>query len=158
MKKTILLLVLLLATVSARAQDYSWAFGVRGGGNDSGVTLKHILSDGNAMELTCTYQYPRDRMVRATVLSALYEWNQPVFNDGFFLYYGFGAHVGGATMAKDGNYYGSLALGAVGVVGLEYKLYSAPIAFSLDYRPFLNLLPQPNLFFGNAGLGIKVCF
>lgn len=158
MKKTILLLVLCLAALSARAQDYSWAFGVRGGGNDAGITLKHILSDGNAMELTGTYQYARDRMVRSTVLSALYEWNQPIISDGFLLYYGFGAHVGGATMVKDDSYYGSLALGAVGVVGMEYKLYSAPIAFSLDYRPFLNILPQPRLFFGNVGLGIKVCF
>ena len=159
MKKTLILVILSLACLGARAQDYNWAFGVRGGFNDSGVTIKHILSDYNALELCYNFQYGRDRLLRANVLSALYEWNQPLFSDGFLFYYGFGAHVGGGTMTKEGSQnYGQIVLGAVGVVGIEYKLYSAPVAFSLDYRPFFNLLPIPQGFIGNAGLGVKVCF
>ena len=159
MKKYLMIALLSLVCLGARAQDYNWAFGVRGGGNDSGVTFKHILSDYNAFELTFNYQYPRDRMIRASVLSALFEWNLPVISDGFLFYYGFGAHIGAATMTKEGSSnYGSLALGAVGVAGLEYKLYGAPVAFSLDYRPFFNLLPQPRFFIGNVGLGVKFCF
>ena len=159
MKKYLMIVLLSLVCIGARAQDYNWAFGVRGGVNDSGVTLKHILSDYNGLELTFNYQYPRDRMIRATVLSALYEWNVPVISDGFLLYYGLGAHIGAATMSKEeSDNYGSLTLGAVGVFGLEYKPYSLPLAFSLDYRPFVNALPQPRIFFGNVGLGIKICF
>ena len=98
-------------------------------------------------------------MLRASVFSLLYEWNLPVIGDGFLFYYGLGAHIGAATMSKeDSDNYGSMVVGAAGVVGLEYKLYSAPIAFSLDYRPFLNVLPQVRGFIGNVGLGIKVCF
>ena len=159
MKRFLIIAALCLASVAASAQDYNWAIGIRGGGNDCGVTVKHILSDYNALELTYNYQYPRDRMLRASVLSLLYEWNQPVIADGFLLYYGLGAHIGSATMRKeDSNNYGSMVLGAAGVVGLEYQLYSAPVAFSLDYRPFLNVLPQIRGFIGNVGLGIKVCF
>ena len=159
MKRLLIIAALCLASVAAQAQDYNWAIGVRGGGNDSGVTLKHILSDYNALELTYNFQYPRDRMLRASVFSLLYEWNQPVISDGFLLYYGFGAHIGAATMSKeDSNNYGQIVIGAAGVVGLEYQLYSAPIAFSLDYRPFLNVLPQVRGFIGNVGLGIKFVF
>ena len=159
MKKILILAILSLSCLGVRAQDYNWAIGVRCGGNDSGVTIKHILSDYNALELTYNFQYPRDRMLRASVLSLLYEWNQPVFDDGFLFYYGFGAHIGAATMSKeDSDNYGSMVLGAAGVVGLEYQLYSAPIAFSLDYRPFINVLPQVRGFIGNVGLGIKFVF
>jgi hypothetical protein len=159
MKKFLMIALLSLFCIGAKAQDYNWAIGVRGGGNDAGVTLKHILSDYNALELDYNYQYGRDRMIRASVLTLLYEWNRPVITDGFLFYFGLGAHIGAATMAKeDSNNYGSLALGADGVIGLEYKPYSLPLAFSLDYRPFVNILPQPRPFIGNVGLGIKLCF
>ncbi|MBR1576637.1 MAG: hypothetical protein IJ654_09360 [Bacteroidales bacterium] len=159
MKKYLILILLSLACIGLRAQDYNWAIGVRGGVNDSGVTLKHILSDYNGLEFTYNYQYGRDNMIRASVLSLLYEWNVPIIDDGFLLYYGLGAHVGAATMKKENSEnYGQINLGAVGVFGLEYKLYSLPLAFSLDYRPFVNVLPQPRIFFGNIGLGIKFCF
>ena len=159
MKKYLMIVLFSLVCLGARAQDYNWAIGIRGGGNDSGVTLKHILSDYNALELTYNFQYPRDRMLRASVFSALYEWNVPVIDDGFLFYYGLGAHIGAATMTKeDSANYGGLDLGVDGVIGLEYKLYSVPIAFSLDYRPFVNVLPQPRVFFWNVGLGIKFCF
>ena len=118
MKKYLVIALLCLFSLGAKAQDYNWAIGVRGGGNDSGVTLKHILSDYNALEFTYNFQYPRDRMLRASVFSLLYEWNQPVINDGFLLYYGLGAHIGAATMTKeDSDNYGSMVLGVAGVVG-----------------------------------------
>ena len=159
MKKTLILLVLCLAAFSAQAQDYNWAIGARGGGSESGVTFKHILSDYNALEMDVNFQYGRDRMAHSTVFSLMYEWNRPIISDGFLFYYGLGAHVGAATMTKEGsNNYGAIVLGALAVTGIEYKPYSIPIAFSLDYRPFLNVLPQPRFFFANVGLGIKYCF
>lgn len=159
MKKILIIAALCFVSAAALAQDYNWAIGVRGGGDDSGVTVKHILSDYNAIELTGNFQYARGNMARGFALSALYEWNLPVIADGFLFYYGFGPHIGSATMTKeDHDNYGMIILGATGVVGLEYKLYSIPLAFSLDYRPFVNALPQPKIFFSNVGLGIKVCF
>ena len=112
--------------------------------------------------MTFDYWYPKDNMVRGEGLSALYEWNSPIFTNGFILYNGFGAHAGSRTIEKtksDGvtERVGRLGIGADGVVGIEYKLYNAPVAFSLDYRPFFNLLPFTT-FFGNVGLGVKVCF
>jgi hypothetical protein len=111
MKKYLMIALLSLFCIGAKAQDYNWAIGVRGGGNDAGVTLKHILSDYNALELDYNYQYGRDRMIRASVLTLLYEWNRPVITDGFLFYFGLGAHIGAATMAKEHNDANFLAFG-----------------------------------------------
>lgn len=157
MKKFLIAAVLCLAAIGAQAQDYNWALGLRGGGNCSGVTLKHILSDFNAIEVSFDYWYPKDNMVRGEGITALYEWNAPIFTNGFLLYYGFGAHAGSRTITKDTGNVGRLGLGADGVVGIEYKLYNLPFAFSLDYRPFFNLFPFTT-FFANVGVGVKVCF
>ena len=52
----------------------------------------------------------------------------------------------------------AFALGAEGVVGLEYKIPNVPVAFSLDYRPGINVLPAVAGNLINFGLGIKYCF
>ena len=167
MKKFFIAAVLCLAAIGAQAQDYNWAIGVRGGGNSSGVTIKHILSDYNAVEVTFDYWYPKQvsegkRMIRTEAIHALYEWNTPIFTNGFILYYGAGGHIGSMSMQKTSEKngtenYGRLGLGLDGVVGIEYKLYDLPLAFSLDYRPYFNVfgfIP----FFSNVSLGVKLAF
>ena len=57
MKKFMIIAALCLFSVAASAQDYNWAIGIRAGFDDSGVTLKHILSDYNAFEMTFNVQY-----------------------------------------------------------------------------------------------------
>lgn len=159
MKKIIIAAIFCIVAVSANAQNYNWAIGVRGGGSDSGVTLKHILSDNNAFEVNLSYVYPFNNVIRCENLTALYEWNSPIFSDGFILYYGFGAHLGSATVDKEGKgRLGRLGAGIDGAIGIEYKLRNAPLAFSLDYRPNMNFLPGFYTFFQNVGMGIKLCF
>lgn len=159
MKRFILAAIICLAAVSANAQNYNWAVGVRGGGSDAGVTLKHILSDNNAFEVDFSYGYPYDNVIRCESLTALYEWNSPIFSDGFILYYGFGAHIGSATVEKENETrVGRLGFGIDGALGLEYKLRNAPLAFSIDYRPNMSFLPGFHTFFQNVGMGVKLCF
>ena len=81
-------------------------------------------------------------------------WQTPVIADGFSLYYGAGPYLG-LWDTVDGS---AFALGAEGVVGLEYKIPSVPIAFSLDYRPGINVLPNVAGNLVNFGLGVKFCF
>ena len=164
MKKLVLVAAILLAAVSAKAQDYNWAAGVRGGGTASGVNIKHILSDGNAFELSFDYLYPytQDNGTRQNagkVLTGFYEWNAPLQNDSFIFYAGFGGHVGAASKTKslENDPVTRFLVGIDGVAGIEYKIPNFPIAFSIDWRPFFEFATMnPRLY--NAGIGVKLCF
>ena len=133
---------LLVATLTVSAQDYNWAVGVRGGGF-SGLTVKknngsYALEAGVSMGSL------------GFNVDGVYLLQQPVITDGFSLYYGGGAYVG--------LYSEALAVGAEGVVGLEYQIPGAPIAFSIDYRPAISVIPNVGFNFYNFGLGVKYCF
>lgn len=143
MKKFLMMAALLVATLTVSAQEYNWAVGVRGG-VFNGLTAKKNLGD-NAMEAGLSLN------TNFTNFDVTYQWQQPVITDGFHLYYGLGAYLGLAEQY--------LGLGAEGVVGLEYQIPNAPIAFSVDYRPTFNVLGGfGNSNFYNFGLGVKYCF
>ncbi len=147
MKKLIVAAVcLLFSAATLSAQDYNWAIGVRGGGMASGLTVKHNISATNAWEGVLNTWYGK-----GVGLSGLYEWTMPVITDGFSFYYGVGAHLGFGSDSWFG-------VGADGVVGLEYKIPTVPIAVSLDYRPYLNF--AKDFYFGayDFGFGVKFCF
>lgn len=134
---------LMVATLTVSAQEYDWAAGIRFGGFN-GLTLKQN-NGANALEFGASWG-----VGNYLTVDGVYLWQQPVIGEGFTLYYGGGAYVG---------LYGSdFAIGAEGVVGLEYKIANLPLAISLDYRPGLNVLPALDFNPGNFGLGIKYCF
>ena len=87
-------------------------------------------------------------------ISGLYEWNQGL-GYGFTLYYGFGACLGAWDDDKDDM---SLGLGIDGIIGVEWKIPSAPFALSLDWKPSFELVPETELYFKGFGLGIKYLF
>ncbi len=164
MKRIVLISILCLSSLFAKAQDYNWALGVRGGQLQSGVYLKHILSDSNAFEIGVNYLYPytqrnENRQKAGEVLSAIYEWNTPIVNESLIFYFGFGGHAGAASVQKEGEdvLKSRLLAGVDGVAGLEYKLRYAPLAFSIDYRPMFELRTF-NFRLSDFGLGIKLCF
>ncbi len=147
MKKFLMMAALLVATLTVSAQDYNWAVGVRGGGF-SGLTVKKN-NGGNALEFGASWNWNNNINV-----DGVYLWQQPVIADGFTLYYGAGAYVG----MWEHEAASAFALGAEGVVGLEYKIPSVPLAFSFDYRPGINVLPSVAGNLINFGLGVKFCF
>ena len=128
--------------LTVSAQDYNWAVGVRGGGF-SGLTVKKN-NGSNALEAGVSMGS------LGLNVDGVYLLQQPVITDGFSLYYGGGAYVG--------LYSEALAVGAEGVVGLEYQIPGAPIAFSIDYRPAISVIPNVGFNFYNFGLGVKYCF
>ena len=142
MKKFLMMAALLVATLTVSAQEYNWAVGVRGGGF-SGITVKKN-NGGNALEAGVSFS-----SIGLNV-DGVYLLQQPVITEGFNLYYGGGAYVG--------LYSEALAVGAEGVVGLEYQIPGAPIAFSIDYRPAISVIPNVGFNFYNFGLGVKYCF
>jgi hypothetical protein len=144
MKKFLAIAILLTTTLAVSAQEYKWAFGVRGGAF-SGLTAK-MNNGSNALEAGVSWG-----IGNYLTLDGVYEWQQPVIAEGINLYYGVGGYLGLAGS--------NFCLGAEGVIGLEYQLpINFPLAISLDYRPALNVLPglAPN--FVNFGFGIKYCF
>ena len=142
MKKFLAMVALMVATLTASAQEYDWAVGVRGGGF-SGLTAKKN-NGSNALEFGLSFGGGYINVDGVFLLQ------QPVINEDFHLYYGGGAYVNLIS-----NYVG---VGVEGVVGLEYKIPNVPLAVSLDYRPAFNIVGYTGFNFNNVGLGVKYCF
>lgn len=137
------------AQESASVQEYAWAVGVRVGGANGGLTVKRNFG-ATAVEIGVAIA--ADDSGR---LQALYEWQMPVLSNGFMFYYGVGAFVG----AFDFSSAPQMGIGIEGVVGLEYKVPSVPVAFSLDYRPGVSIVPDfSKSTYGDVGIGLKYCF
>lgn len=148
MKKFLMMAALLVATLTVSAQDYNWAIGLRGGGANGGLTIKNNMG-ANAWELGIDLGWDNSGRVQG-----LYMWQTPVITDGFNLYYGAGAYLGGYHIVDHYKF----GIGAELVLGLEYKIPNVPIALSLDYRPSISVLPDFGFGYYDVGFGVKYCF
>ena len=147
MRKFLLLIAMVFAINTGFAQDYDWAVGVRAGGTNSGLTVKHKMNSSSAVEGVLSIPYDA-----GFIFTGLYEVYMPVIGDGFNLYYGGGAHVG--VLGNVDRF----RLGIDGVVGLEYKIPEVPIAFSLEYKPALDIISHTQFHYTDFALGIKFAF
>ena len=129
---SILLIAFLLTVTSVKAQsDYKTALGVKF--YPTGITVKHFISDKAALEgIGYFFNY-------GARVTGLYEIHGNINNAGGLKWYiGPGVHVG----FYNNKYGGATALGVDGVLGLDYKIKSAPLNFSIDW--------QPSIEFGNG--------
>jgi hypothetical protein len=135
MKTFLILLIAVFLTVSVNAQnnsaDYKSAIGVKF--YPTGVTFKQFTSGKTALEaLGYFFNY-------GARITGLYEIYGNINNAGGLKWYvGPGLHVG----FYNNKYGGKTTIGIDGVLGLDYKITSAPINLSVDW--------QPSLEFGNA--------
>lgn len=166
--KTIRLLALsLLFIQGANAQNgtgYNFAIGLRAG-ETSGITLKKSIGGSAAIEgIVGLVPYGGS-------ITVLYEKHQSAFNvSGLNWYYGLGGHVGiyeshrwiyyRYNRNRWDRYYvydNRFTLGIDGILGLEYKIPGAPIAFSLDLKPYIEFGNRGGIYTSlDPGLGIKV--
>ena len=154
MKRVVLVAVLTLLTiVRVSAQDYDWALGVRLGDNMSGFSAKKSITASSKIEGIVAFPY-----LQGISITGLYQKYMPVIDAGFHLYYGFGAHLGNEKYKKHDENHSGICVGVDGVVGLEYKLFEAPLAFSLDYKPAINLMGHKFLDLAGFALGIRFTF
>jgi hypothetical protein len=146
MKKTLTALLVCFAfTATAFAQEK--AIGLRFGGGtafNGEISYQQSLSDANRLELDLGLYGS------GVSLSGVYQWvwGLPELADGFSWYAG----VGGGILSYDG-----FNLGLLGQIGIEYKLPSVPLQFSLDVRPGFYLMNG----YGNgsgAALGVRYTF
>lgn len=146
MKKIVCCLAIAIASLTVvSAQDYNWGVGVRLGGETGGASVKYKFNSVSTIEGILGAYWSNGFTV-----TALYERYVPVIGQGFHFYYGGGAHIG--SWKKD------FSLGIDGIIGLEYKIKSTPLAFSLDYKPALNLFEKTKFQWADIALGIRVTF
>jgi hypothetical protein len=124
------LLTVLNASAQKRSssQSYTTALGIKF--YPGAVSLKHFISDKNAIE---GLGYFWERGFRIT---GLYEIHFDINGaPGLKWYVGPGAHVGFYNTKYRGLNGGSSQVGIDGVLGLDYKFRDAPINLSLDWQP-----------------------
>jgi len=155
MRRIILAIVVLAFTITTNAQSsstnsstYTTALGVKvwdGGG----ISLKHFFNDRHAGELIA-YFYGHG--IRFT---GLYEIHGDIEGaTGLKWYIGPGAHIGFYnTKHGDGAF-----IGIDGVLGLDYKINSAPINISLDWQPSFEFGDNRGFVGSWGGLGIRYTF
>ncbi|MFI5203869.1 MAG: hypothetical protein ACHQF2_05180 [Flavobacteriales bacterium] len=156
--------VFLLVGGKLEAQPYPNAVGVRFG-ESSGLTLKTFAGSG-AFDFIISV-WPNDLAV-----FALYERYHPLGDNGLNLYYGGGVHVAFNTIRNDEyryrhEYYekwwyhqrNGFGFGLDAIVGLEYKLENAPVAFSIELKPYMEINRIGNVFVSpDPGVGVKFTF
>ncbi len=133
MKKTVLALVVLITFLQTAAtaqsnigsNDYTTAIGVKF--YPGAFTIKHFVNDKHALEGIAYFWN------KGTRITGLYEIHADIPNaSGLKWYIGPGAHIG---FYDDKYYEGRTYIGIDGVLGLDYKIKSAPINFSVDWQP-----------------------
>lgn len=148
MKKLVCLIaaaIMVFTAAKVSAQSYNWAVGARVGTTMSGFSVKHNFNASNAIEGLLSAPYKN-----GFIVTALYERNIPVIDNGFNFYYGAGAHTG--------SYRHDFVLGIDGIVGLEYKFPTVPLVLSIDYKPAFDIVENTHFRMGDFGLGIKIAF
>lgn len=156
MKKTLLLSIVFatitLGTVTAQSNsnssDYTTALGVKF--YPGAVTLKHFVSEKNALEFLGYFWN------RGTRITGLYEIHSDIQGaPGLKWYIGPGAHVG---FYNNKYYDGRTSVGLDGVLGLDYKIRTAPINLSLDWQPSFEFGDNAG-FVGNwGGFAVRYVF
>lgn len=147
-------------TVNAQGMGYNTAIGLRFGGTE-GLTAKFGLGNDAAIEGILGFG------PHYLSITGLYEIYRPTGVNQLNWYYGGGAHVAWITNRnyyyapnrKYGVYDQSTAIGIDGIIGIEYKIPNAPIAFSLDAKPTFSVYDSGgSVVFLDLGLGLKAAF
>jgi hypothetical protein len=149
--------ILFISGASMAQGDYSTGIGLRGG-YPAGLTVKHFLSDQDAVEGLIGAYY------RGLMITGLYERHMDAFGEERLnFYYGAGAHIGflnyynNHPFLKDGNGSGAL-IGVDGILGLEYNFEPVPINISVDWKPAFNLVGYTGFWVDNGAFSVRYIF
>ncbi len=142
MKKGVgIIICVCLLSLSATAQKYSTALGLRFGNGNYGITAKQRIFRTVAVEGLMTAS---ERELLGTFMLVKHF---PIIGRGLNAYVGGGAHLGGL---KD---YGPV-LGVDAMVGAEVKLPFMPLTVSADFKPAYHILHE-DWFDAGAAISIR---
>jgi hypothetical protein len=151
----LLLSILMLSFTAANAQDYNTALGVRlSSANamvNNSVSIKHFINEKMAIEGLLSFGDP-------LAIGALLELHKPLAAEGLSYFYGGGGYIGFVKSVNTTTLKSSTDpnLGAMGVIGLDYKFTNIPLNLSLDWKPELNIVSDIN--FEPAAIGFTARF
>lgn len=156
---------------SGGSSEYNTGIGLRFGGWETGLTVKHFIKDGAAIEGILSSGW----MYRGTRITGLYEWQKLISGaNGLYWFVGVGAHVGFYNErywykgdCKDGEYEykgvryncdGTRAvIGIDGIIGLEYKFQELPFTIGLDLKPSIDLFGLGH-HYGDGAFSVRYVF
>lgn len=140
-------------------------------GSSSGITYRYTLAEDRAVEGILSLQ--SNSKTSRFRLGGLYQYHKPLSGD-FSWYYGFGGSLGsikyksvsvqtqneqGQTIPTRTDPTSELILSVDGVVGVEYNIPSAPLAISLDVKPYFDFLQESSIrIFDPIGFSIRYKF
>ena len=156
---------------SLSAASYTTAIGIRFGGYESGLSIKHFISSSAAIEgiISTGWRY------HGTRITGLYELHKAIDGaPGLSFFYGVGAHIGfynksywyngkcdGGRYEYKGQWYdcdGNRAtVGIDGILGLEYHFTEIPFTLGLDIKPSIDLIGRGS-HIGDGALTIRYHF
>jgi hypothetical protein len=143
LKITLIALAIMFFQNTSQAQSYKTGIGVRLGGYENGLTVKHFTQSNTAIEGILGIR------PGAFVLTLLYEKHAKAFNESSLKwFYGIGGHIGSISGKRfyrrynDDRYYNNngVLLGVDGILGLEWVIPELPISLGADLHPRLELL------------------
>lgn len=134
MRKLLLIFCLSVTITFVANAQYSTAFGLRYNGG-VGLSVKQNLRSNNALEGILTGYNS------GINLTLLYEKHQSAFNSSNWRWYlGTGGHIGSWRGAYKG----------------EHTFDEIPLNISIDWKPSVNLVPNPDLGIRNIGLSGRI--
>ncbi|MDI9857630.1 hypothetical protein [Flectobacillus roseus] len=176
MKKTVLFLLLMVASVGAFAQNRDWAIGGKIG-EPSGLSLRNYLrNDKNAIEINFGVyggiwgvrdSYKTGAFNGSGIaVSGLYLWHNEMGSSRFKNYYGFGGQITSRKYFVDDTFNGipykkeipATGLGGVGSAGLEYFSPDSPLSIFMEVGAYVELVPSVFYFHPQAGIGARLNF
>jgi hypothetical protein len=139
--KYYILILLLIISFRVSGQDFNRAVGGRGG-ITSGITYRAYLNPELAYEGLLSF---RKNGLQFTLLRQHFEPALWHINDGFFITYGYGGHLGYTHTRTYRHLYKTVhradkkfspVLGIDGYLGIEYHFPGIPVQMGIDYKPF----------------------
>ena len=156
MKKTILVMIVIVITTGLFAMDYGTGVGVRGG-LSNGITVKHFINNKTAIEGLLSSRWG------GLNITGLYEIHNAAAFDVPRLnwYYGVGAHIGfwsgkDVGWADDEKDY--TVIGIDGIIGIEYNFEELPFNIGLDWKPAFNLTGNTEFWGDGGALSLRFVF
>ncbi len=150
--------------LAAKGQDGATGIGLRVSPDGAGVVGKHFLNNNLAFET----QFNIGGLLsgnegKSLSFVGLAVYHIPLPDPSWKVYFGGGGHVGSWDHARavvdegDGMSTGrEMILGIDGIGGVEYRLKTAPVSLSADFKPAINFLSEVDIFPHNLfGVSVK---
>lgn len=145
--KHIFTFLFIVLAANTFAQEYKNSAGFRLGKTD-GLTYKRFLVEDQAVEFMLGFG-GQDKGIQ---VYSIYQWHYQIpasFTESLYLYYGVGGHVGyirpnssryyyqdGSTIVLEDGKQTYYTIGADGVIGLEYRIFTVPMTVSMEVKPY----------------------